>query len=145
MAVNRDTRRNTVLNFPQQAACAEIMRLTLILAVEGGLGPTLCAPHHDAFYLECHEGEVERVSAALNSCFREAVGVVLSGRVHLRLDSGIVRYPDHYHDEDGAEIWGIVRRFLAVRNTTPRCGSGLQMIVGSLSPTRGTQVSAHEA
>ncbi|WP_433970040.1 DNA polymerase [Tunturiibacter gelidiferens] len=37
MAVDRNTRRNTVWNFPQQAACAEILRLTVILAVECGL------------------------------------------------------------------------------------------------------------
>jgi hypothetical protein len=115
MAVDRSTRRNTVLNFPQQAACAEILRLTLVLAVERGLGPMLCAPHHDAFYLECPDEDAERVSAALASCFQDAAGVVLSGRVRLRLDFGIVRYPSHYHDEDGAEIWNIVRQFLADR------------------------------
>jgi hypothetical protein len=55
MAVERNTRRNTVFNFPQQVACAELLRLTLILAVERDLGPMLCAPHHDAFYLECKD------------------------------------------------------------------------------------------
>jgi DNA polymerase I-like protein with 3'-5' exonuclease and polymerase domains len=115
MAVDRHTRRNTVLNFPQQAACAELLRLTLIVAVERGLGPMLCAPHHDAFYLECQDEAADQVSAELESCFRDAAGVVLSGRVHLRLDFGIVRYPDHYHDEDGAEIWDIVEKFLAGR------------------------------
>ena len=115
MAVDRNTRRNTVLNFPQQAACAELLRLTLALAVERGLGPMLCAPHHDAFYLECEEGEADQVEAELQSCFRDAVGVVLWGRVHLRLESGVVRYPEHYCDEDGAEIWKIVEGHFEAR------------------------------
>jgi hypothetical protein len=28
------------------------------------------------------------------------------------LESGVVRYPDHYRDEDGAEIWKIVEGYL---------------------------------
>jgi DNA polymerase-1 len=112
MAVDQNTRWNTVLNFPQQATCAELLRLTLVLAVERGLGPMLCAPHHDAFYLECEEAEADEVEAELESCFRDAVGVVLSGRVHLRLESGVVRYPDHYWDEEGVEIWKIVEGYL---------------------------------
>jgi hypothetical protein len=111
LAVARNTRRNTVLNFPQQAACAELLRLTLVLAVERGLGPTLCAPHHDAFYLECEEDQAE-VAVQLQSCFQEAVSVVLSGRVKLRLECGVVRYPDHYQDDDGKEIWEIVEGYL---------------------------------
>jgi DNA polymerase I len=44
MAVDPGTKRNTVLNFPQQAACAELLRLTCVLAEERGLGSRLCAP-----------------------------------------------------------------------------------------------------
>jgi len=112
MAVDRSTNRNTILNFPQQAACAELLRLTSILAVERGLGPNLCATHHDAFYLECAGEDADRISAELRSCFDDAAEVVLSGRVRLRLDMGIVRHPDHYVDVDGKEIWDIVTGFL---------------------------------
>lgn len=42
LAIGPDTPRNTLLNFPQQAGCAEILRLACVLAVERGLGPT-CA------------------------------------------------------------------------------------------------------
>lgn len=42
---------NTVLNFPQQATCAELLRLVCMLMVEVGLGPYMCAPLHDAVYL----------------------------------------------------------------------------------------------
>jgi hypothetical protein len=115
LAIGPDTSRNTLLNFPQQAGCAEILRLACVLAVERGLGPTLCAPHHDALYLECDEGEAERVAAKLESCFRDAGETVLSGQVQLRLETGIVRYPDHYCDDDGKEIWEMVVSFLEQR------------------------------
>jgi DNA polymerase I len=117
LAVGPDTPRNTLLNFPQQAGCAEILRLACILAVERGLGSMLCAPHHDALYLECDETEAERVTAELESCFREASDTVLSGRVQLRLETGTVRYPDHYHDDDGKEIWEMVVKFLEQKRT----------------------------
>ncbi len=112
MAVTADTPRNTLLNFPQQAGCAEILRLTSTLAVERGLGPTLCAPHHDALYLECGGDEASLIATQLEGCFRDACEAVLTGRVQLRLETGIVRYPDHYCDDDGKEIWEMVVEFL---------------------------------
>jgi DNA polymerase I len=112
LAVGPDTPHNTLLNFPEQAGCAEILRLACVLAVERGLGPMLCAPHHDALYLECDESDAEIVAGELESCFRDAGEAILSGRVQLRLDLGIVRYPDHYEDEEGQEIWEIVTDFL---------------------------------
>lgn len=83
-----------------------------MLAVERGLGSMLCAPHHDALYLECDEAEAEQVAAELEACFRDAGETVLTGGVQLRLETGIVRYPDHYCDKDGKEIWEMVVGFL---------------------------------
>jgi DNA polymerase-1 len=112
LAVGPDTPHNTLLNFPQQAGCAEILRLASVIAVERGLGPSLCAPHHDALYLECDEADAEQVAVELGACFREASNAVLNGHVQLRVETGIVRYPDHYDDEDGQEIWDMVLDFL---------------------------------
>ena len=112
MAVTPDTPRNTVLNFPQQAGCAEILRLACVLAVERGLGAALCAPHHDAVYLEGGEAEAPRIAVELEGCFRDASAAVLTGRVQLRLETGIIRHPDHYRDDDGKEIWEMVVGFL---------------------------------
>ena len=113
MAIDHHTSRNTILNFPQQAACAELLRLACILVEEGGMGNMLCAPHHDALYLECAEDEAEAAKDALESCFMAAAEAVLTGQVRLRLDSEIVRYPDHYTDEKGLDIWKIVQQRLA--------------------------------
>ena len=83
-----------------------------MLAVERGLGPTLCAPHHDALYLECDDAQAGQVAVELEACFSEASNAVLNGRVQLRVETGIVRYPDHYDDDDGEEIWDMVMDFL---------------------------------
>lgn len=113
MAVDRYTSRNTILNFPQQAACAELLRLVCVLAEERGMGHMLCAPHHDALYLESAGREADQVKTELELCFQHAGKEILSGRVQLRVESGVVHYPDHYEDEDGKEIWDIVMGFLA--------------------------------
>jgi hypothetical protein len=47
----------------------------------------------------------------------DAVGEVLSGRVKLRLEFSVVRWPNHYSDEGGAEVWNIVQTFLRHRNS----------------------------
>ena len=80
----------------------------------------LCAPHHDALYLECAERDAEQVAAELEACFREASDTVLGGSVQLRLETGIVRYPDHYSDDDGQEIWQIVLNFLEQKRLEER-------------------------
>jgi DNA polymerase-1 len=120
LEVGPDTPHNTLLNFPQQAGCAEILRLACVLAEERGLGPMLCAPHHDALYLECDERDAEQVAAELEACFRGASDTVLGGSVQLRLETGIVRYPDHYSDDDGQEIWRIVLDFLEQKRLEER-------------------------
>jgi DNA polymerase I len=122
LEVGPDTPHNTLLNFPQQAGCAEILRLACVLAEERGLGPMLCAPHHDALYLECDDANAEQVAAELEACFRDASDTVLGGRVQLRLETGIVRHPDHYCDDDGQEIWQMVAEFLGRKQLDAEVG-----------------------
>jgi hypothetical protein len=38
---------NSILNFPQQAGCAELLRCACILLVDVGWGYALAAPHHE--------------------------------------------------------------------------------------------------
>jgi hypothetical protein len=42
---------------------------------------------------------------------------LLNRRVQLRLDTGIVRYPDHYCDDNGKKIWDMVVKFLEEKRT----------------------------
>jgi hypothetical protein len=50
---------NSILNFPQQAGCAELVRCACILLVDVGWGYALAAPHHDALYLHCESERAE--------------------------------------------------------------------------------------
>lgn len=113
MAVDRHTPHNRLLNFPQQATCAELLRLTCVLVEERGMGHLLCAPHHDALYIQCSAREVDSVRGRIADCFLDACEVVLSGRVRLRVKPHTVIHPDCYADEKGASIWMAIQRHFA--------------------------------
>jgi DNA polymerase-1 len=104
---------NTIKNFPQQAGCAELLRLVCILMVEAGLGPYMCAPLHDAVYLECPIEMAKEVSDAADECFRVAGDIITDSAVTLRTDQDTTCYPDRYESEDGEQIWKIVTKFVA--------------------------------
>lgn len=112
MVVDKHTPRNRLLNFPQQATCAELLRLTCVLVEERGMGHMLCAPHHDALYVECGDHEAEAVQCEIMACFFDAAQVLLAGRVGLRVKPHAVHYPECYADEKGAGIWNMVQRLL---------------------------------
>lgn len=110
MAVDESTPRNLILDFPQQAGCAEVLRVATIIAVERGLGKYLAAMQHDAAYLFCPENEAEDVARVLDECFAEASIVILGADnpVQLRTDTHIIRYPNHYEDEKGGELYEVI-------------------------------------
>ncbi len=115
MAVDKYTPPNRLLNFPQQATCAELLRLTCVLVEERGMGHMLCAPHHDALYIECPDRDVDAVRKRVTDCFLDAADAVLSERVRLRVKPHVVVHLDCYADEKGASIWKVVQRL--VRST----------------------------
>lgn len=50
---------NSILNFPQQAGCAELLRCACNLLVGSGWGYALAAPHHDALYMHVEAGRAD--------------------------------------------------------------------------------------
>jgi DNA polymerase I-like protein with 3'-5' exonuclease and polymerase domains len=103
---------NTVLNFPQQAACAEVLRGACIKLCDRGWGPYMAAPHHDAVYIHCPSEMADEARKALEECLIEAGDEVMDDPdFRLRVDSDVVHYPGHYHDPDGASLWKIVAEF----------------------------------
>jgi DNA polymerase I-like protein with 3'-5' exonuclease and polymerase domains len=110
--VDDDTNHNLLLDFHMQAHCAEVLRLACVLCEERGRGPYIDAPHHDALYCDCPDDEAEDVASVLERCFRDASDVVLTGKLQLRLEAEIVRFPNHYDDDKGGELWKIVNEFL---------------------------------
>jgi DNA polymerase I len=104
------TNPRTIRNFPIQAAGAEIMRVTSILAERRGIN--IVAPVHDAFMAEAPADQVEDVSAALDRVMRDASAVVLRG-YELPTDKQLIRAGQRYFDDRGVEMWETVTRLLA--------------------------------
>jgi DNA polymerase-1 len=100
---------NSILNFQQQAGCAETLRCACNLLLSAGWGYALAAPHHDALYLHTEIERAEECKTAVEEAFIEA-GHIVMGLPHfpLRVHADVVYHPDHYEDADGAEIWDII-------------------------------------
>jgi hypothetical protein len=100
---------NSVLNFPQQAGCAELLRCACILLVDAGWGYALAAPHHDALYMHVEAERAEECKRAVEDAFIEAGHLIMGlPEFPLRVHADVVYHPAHYEDADGAEIWDIV-------------------------------------
>ena len=83
-------------------------------------GLRLIAPVHDALLLEAPIDHIERDVALLQDIMRRASRCVLGG-YELRTDVAIVRYPNHYTDSRGDEIWSHVTALLPrVEASVPR-------------------------
>jgi DNA polymerase I len=96
------------LNWPMQAACAELLRLATSRMVDEGL--SICVTAHDAVLLEAALEDIERHVEIAKECWRWAAERLLTFR--LDADAQIVRYPDRFTDEDGTELWNQLIEFL---------------------------------
>jgi len=94
-------------NFPVQANAAEMLRLACCLLVERGVG--LCCPVHDAVLVEGPADQIEDVVAQTRAAMAEASRVVLRG-FEISADAKIVRWPERYVDDAGADFWETVVR-----------------------------------
>lgn len=108
MHVHRGVLDNTLLNWPMQATCAEIMRLATSRMVDAGL--SICITVHDAVLLEASLEDIDQHVEIAKNCWRWASERVL--KFQLDADAKIVRYPDRYTDEDGTEAWNQLVQFL---------------------------------
>lgn len=100
-----DINPRSVSNFPMQAACADVLRVAVVLARRRGI--EVCAPVHDALLVEGADSAAEELAAAIVSVWRDASRVVLRGTVleELRSDATIVRAGCRYMDGRGAQTW----------------------------------------
>lgn len=107
--VDSKTNLRTVINFPMQANCAEMLRLACAWATEAGV--KVCAPVHDALLVESTEEDIEDVVRATQHFMETASGRVLGG-FKIRTDASIVRFPDRYMDKRGVAMWELIMRFI---------------------------------
>ena len=98
------------MNFPMQANGAEMLRLACCIATERGV--RVCAPVHDALLIEAPFDEIDDRVAETQEIMAEASRIVLAGKLRLRTDAKIVRWPDRYMDERGQSMWMTIMRIL---------------------------------
>ena len=70
----------------------------------------LLAPIHDGFLLSCRRDQLPELNEAISFAFGTAVEQVLPG-FPLRWETTVYDR-GRFEDEDGAEVWGEVRRLL---------------------------------
>ena len=99
----------SVINFPMQANCAEMLRLACAWATEKGI--KVCCPVHDALLVESNQEDIENVVKVTQYVMETASERVLGG-FKIRTDASIVRYPGRYFDKRGVEMWDLIRRFV---------------------------------
>jgi hypothetical protein len=114
IGVDANANPRSLRNFGVQGNCAEMLRLACISTIKYGV--SICFPVHDALLIEAPVDEIETAVAITQRCMADASAAVLDG-FRLRSDSRIVRHPDRYADERGAEMWRTVTDLLAT--TTP--------------------------
>ena len=115
-------------NFPVQANAAEMLRLACCLLVERGIG--LCAPIHDAVLVEGPVAEIEDVVSQTQAAMAEASRVVLRG-FEINADAKIVRWPDRYVDDAGADFWTTVIRLAGPMPNIRQLAEPVQQSCGS--------------
>ncbi|MFT5324200.1 MAG: hypothetical protein ACI8P0_002060 [Planctomycetaceae bacterium] len=99
----------SLANFPCQANGAEMLRLACCLATERGI--RVCAPVHDAVLIEAAVEDIDDAVRETQLVMREASEIILPD-FSLRTDADVVRWPDRYRDERGAEMWTTVCEIL---------------------------------
>ena len=112
----------SIRNWPIQATGADILRIACILAARHGI--KLVAPVHDAVLIEAPIERIEADVALMREIMRRASRIVLNadadGTHELRTDYKIIRYPDRYTDQRGAEIYARVMALLQQRREPKR-------------------------
>jgi DNA polymerase-1 len=98
-----------LLNFPAQSHGAEMLRVAVCLLTEAGIA--VCAMVHDAVLIEGPLSELEDVVAEAQRLMVKASEAVLSG-FRLRTEATVYRYPEHYREPKGAEMWERLCRHL---------------------------------
>jgi hypothetical protein len=108
-----------------------MLRLAACLLVERGIG--LCAPVHDAVMVEGPANKIEEVVAQTRATMAEASRIVLAG-FEIGTDAKIVRWPDRYVDEAGADFWETVMR---LAGPVPEFGNPTDLVRESCGTTSG--------
>src|SRR5262249_24723022 len=89
-----------------ETTAAEIFRLAVCLITERGV--RVCALVHDAVLIEAPIDEIDHAVEVTRAAMAEASRIVFKGRLELRTDAKVVKYPDRYFDGRGVAMWHTV-------------------------------------
>ena len=106
--ITADTKLRSLQNHPVQSAGADILRMAFIGLVAQGV--RVCAPVHDAVLTECREAELTTHLPLVSRIMREAAELVLGHEIPV--DHQVVRYPNHYYDGRGADMYNKINELL---------------------------------
>jgi DNA polymerase I len=139
MHITGQTTRNTMLNWPIQAAGADVLRLAIISLVRNGI--RVAAPVHDAVLTVCHEDEIEKHTTTVKRIMENAARVGIGWPIPV--DCKVVKWPYRYADSRGTEMFqtivelleDIERRTIEPKGENPHhtaeiprtCSCGLQL------------------
>jgi DNA polymerase I-like protein with 3'-5' exonuclease and polymerase domains len=98
----------TWMNWPMQAAGADIMRLVITYLDRQNV--RVLAPVHDGFLLSCRWDQIDLLREAVNHACRSAVEHVLPG-FPLRWDFA-VHASGRFQDEDGLPLWNRLQEII---------------------------------
>lgn len=104
--VGKAANERMLRNYPMQANGADMLRIACCLATERGIA--VCAPVHDALLIEAPADEIDAAVAQTQAAMIEASKAVLGGFA-LATDAKIVRHPERFMEDGGAEMWARVK------------------------------------
>jgi DNA polymerase I-like protein with 3'-5' exonuclease and polymerase domains len=122
MAVHAGTSRRALINYPEQAGGADMMRLAAIAAHEADI--RICAPVHDAFWITAPLSELDDVIAEMTQIMVRA-GRAIAG-IDIPVEVGaVVRWPQclgdvRKPDAKGQAMWLEIKQLIrsgALRRT----------------------------
>jgi hypothetical protein len=105
-----NTNPRSLRNFPMQANGAEMLRFACSFAIDRGID--VCAPIHDAILIEAPLEDLDHAILEAQRAMSDASALVLDG-FRLRSEAKVFRYPNHYEDERGVEMWNRVWNLMA--------------------------------
>jgi DNA polymerase family A len=124
MAVHAETRKRTLLNYMQQAGGADMLRLAAIAGHEAGI--RICAPVHDAFWIEAPLPELDDAIATMSALMVRA-SKVITGGLEIPVEvAAEVRWPQCFGDvrkpdAKGQAMWNEIKDLIRSGNLQREC------------------------
>lgn len=103
MLVDHHTRPTTLGNWPVQSAAAAMLHVATPMVERAGVH--VLATVHDAIIIESDSEAIDQATATATAAMERASQIVMATPVVCRTDPKIVRWPDRYMDDDGADMF----------------------------------------